>query len=160
MSLLERPDLASYAAKSHLSRGRKYKVWSEYYDRIFGGQAVEPFIVSTKITKYVADWIRAHAYDRAKEDLLRTLAKKGVFHLARIASHSWRGNDEWGVGRDQLRCEIDKLEADLSVLDPPIETAFAILEDIIAGNKEYALDIDRALKSYTLDGTINSKLYA
>jgi len=45
------------------------------------------------------------------------------------------------------------------VLDPHIEGAFAMLEVIMARNEQFALDVDRALKSYTLDEAINSKLY-
>jgi len=151
--------LAVVLKKPSDARGRKYKVWSEYYDRIFGGQAVEPFIISAKIAKYAAYWIRTHGYDTAEQDLRRTLAKKGIFHLARIASHSWRRSDEWRVDRDQLKSEIDNIEADPSVLDPHIEGAFAMLEVIMARNEQFALDVDRALKSYTLDEAINSKLY-
>jgi len=158
-----------YVAQSYLAvvlkkpsdaRGRKYKVWSEYYSSIFGGQAVEPFLVSTKISRYVAEWIKAQGLASDGDDLRRTLAKKGVFHLARIVAHLWRGGDEWQVSRSQLQTEIEKLDADPSILDGPIEDAFAALKEIISGNEEYLLDVDRALKSYALDESINSKLYS
>jgi len=158
-----------YVAQAYLSivlkkpsdaRGRKYKVWSEYYSRIFGGQAVEPFIVSSKIARYVAEWIRVHNLSTDENDLRRALAKKGVYHLARIVAHLKRGSDEWRIDRSQLQSEIEELDADPSILDGPIENAFEIIEEIIAENRQYALDVDRALKSYTLDEAINSKLYS
>jgi len=52
------------------------------------------------------------------------------------------------------------LDADPSILDGPIENAFEISEEIITDNRQFALDVDRALKSYTLDEAINSKLYS
>lgn len=151
--------LAVVLKKPSDARGRKYKVWSEYYSRIFGGQAVEPFIVSAKIVRHVSEWIRVRSLPTDEDDLRRALAKKGRFHLARIVSHSWRGGDEWRAGRDQLGTEIDQLEADPSILDGAIEGAFTFLEEIISDNEQYSLDVDRALKSYTLDEAINTKLY-
>src|SRR5713101_1486216 len=31
------------------ARARKYKVWGELYDQVFGGKAIEPYIVATQI---------------------------------------------------------------------------------------------------------------
>lgn len=157
-----------YVAQSYLAvilrkpsdaRGRKYKVWGEYYSRIFAGQAIEPFIIVSTLSKYISAWIKVKGLATDKDDLRRTLAKKGVFHLARVVAHLWRDGDEWRVDRGHLQGEIEQIEADPSALDGHIESAFELLEEIILGNEQYSLDVDRALKSYTLDEAINSRLY-
>lgn len=151
--------LAIVLRKPSDARGRKYKVWSDYYSRIFGGQAVEPFIISVRLMKHVTRWVSEKDYQKHEDDLRRTLAKKGMFHLARITAHLWRGDDQWRVGSDRSGSEIAELENDPVVIDSFTKRAFTALEKLIASNEQYAIDIDRALKSYTLDEDINRKLY-
>jgi len=157
-----------YVARSYLgvvlrkpsdARGRKYKVWGEYYSRIFAGQAVQPFIIASRICRYVTEWIKKKGLVSDEDDLRRTLAKKGSFHIARIAARIYRGNDEWRIDAGKLQDELVILEDNISLLDDPLETAFSILEGIVSGSPQYCLDVDRALKSYTLDEAINGRLY-
>lgn len=151
--------LAVVMKKPSDGRGRKYKVWGEFYDKIFGGQGVEPYILSTLIVKYVSEWLRNHGVTAAEDDIKRNIAKKGSFHLGRIAAFLWRGNDLWNVDQPTLRNQLRCLESDSTILDDPVQNAFGILVNIIAEDARFLSDIDKALKSYTLDENIDRILY-
>ena len=151
--------LAVVMKKPSDGRGRKYKVWGEFYDKIFGGQAVEPYILSTLIVKYVSEWLRSHGATATEDDVRRNIAKKGSFHLGRIAAFLWRGNDLWNVEQDVLRNQVQSLESDSAILGDPVQNAFEILVNIITGDAHFSSDLDNALKSYTLDESIDRTLY-
>ena len=140
-------------------RGRKYKVWSELYDKIFGGQGVEPYILSTLIVKYASEWLRNHGATIAADDVRRNLAKKGSFHIGRVASFIWREDDLWNVDQTLLRNQLESLENDSGILDTCIENAFETTVTIISEDARFSSDIDNALKSYTLDESIERTLY-
>jgi hypothetical protein len=151
--------LAVVMKKPSDGRGRKYKVWGEFYDKIFGGQGVEPYILSTLIVRCVSEWLRSHGVTTAEDDIKRNVAKKGSFHLGRIAAFLWRGNDLWNIEQTILRNQLQSLESDSSILDDSVQNAFGILANIIAGDDRFLSDIDNALKSYTLDESIDRSLY-
>lgn len=141
------------------ARARKYKVWGEFYDRIFGGQAVEPYLISVIISRYTNQWLKGQGLTSVEDDNCRKLAKKGAFHLARIASFLWRGDDAWKTDVSFLKSQLEALDQDAVVLNPHLKTAFHILQQLIYTDKHYLLDIDAALKSYTLDERIDQELY-
>jgi hypothetical protein len=140
-------------------RGRKYKVWGELYNRVFSGQSVEPYIIATLIAMYAKNWLRNQGFTTVEEELRRKVAKVGTLHVARIAAYLWRGSDEWRIDRETLQQELDLLESDISILDPKIAEALHLLEDILRQNDQYVFDVDRALKSYTLDEDISTRLH-
>ena len=75
-------------------RGRKYKVWGEFYDKIFAGkQPIEPYVAAVLLGRRVAKWINASGLKRDADDVKRMLAKRGAFHVGRIAAFLWKGND-------------------------------------------------------------------
>jgi len=142
------------------ARGRKYKVWSEHYNKIFSGQQpIEPYIVASLIGRCVGKWIDQSSLRTHSDDVKRMLAKRGAFHLGRIAAFRWRGSDEWRESRDALAQQVRALESDCEVMRAQIEDAFATLEGIIRVNEDFEEDIDRALKSYALDQTISRILH-
>lgn len=151
--------LAVVMKKPSDGRGRKYKVWNEFYDKIFGGQRIEPYIISTLIVKCVSEWLRSHGATADDDDIRRNIAKKGSFHLGRITAFFWKGNDLWNVEQTILRNQLQSIESDSTILYSSIQDAFETLVNIISEDARFSNDIDNALKSYTLDESIDRTLY-
>ena len=98
-----------------------------------------------------------HAFD--DDDLRRVLAKRGAFHVGRIAAFLWKGDDRWDESQDVLARRIATLTDDSAALDGTIEEAFGLLEKVLGDDFDLAVDLDRALKSYALDETISKALH-
>jgi hypothetical protein len=141
-------------------RGRKYKVWGEFYDDIYAGFSVEPYIISTLIVRQCNKWSVEVGLTTDNDDTKRNLAKKGAYHISRIASFFWRGNDLWKIDQALLRQQLSELESNPDDMRSHFVNAFALLESIIRNDPHYINDLDNALKSYTLDEKINRSLYA
>ena len=141
-------------------RGRKYKVWAEFYDRIFTGYSVEPYIISTLIIRLCANWLKNEGLTTSEDDITRNIAKKGVFHISRIASYLWRGNDAWKIEQVILREQLKSVDSQPEILIPFFQNAFAIFNLIIKSESHYVNDLDNALKGYALDEQIDRKLYS
>ena len=140
-------------------RGRKYKVWGEFYDAIFTGYAVEPYIISTLIVRQCIRWTEELGLTSDNDDTKRNLAKKGAYHISRIASFLWRGNDSWKIDQDILRQHLSVLESNPDSIHAHFADAFARLESIVRADSHYVSDLDNALKAYTLDEKIDRSLY-
>jgi AIPR protein len=141
-------------------RGRKYKIWGEFYDKIFAGkQPIEPYVVAVLLGRRVTEWINASGYKKDTDDLRRVLAKRGAFHVGRIAAFLWKSDDRWDEPQDVLADRIATLTADSGSLDATIADAFALLEKIVSDDFDLAVDLDRALKSYVLDEKISKTLH-
>ena len=142
------------------ARARKYKVWGDLYNRIFSGDRVEPYIIGTLISRHVSEWVRASGVTKSEDELARSIAKRGGFHLARVVAYLWRGGDDWKKDGEFLTKEIAEIEKKPELIEPLYMKAFQIVKNLISGNEYYAQDVDRALKSYTLDQEIEKVLYA
>ncbi len=140
-------------------RARKYKVWGELHSKIFSGEPVEPYIIASLLSRWASEWLRGSTYVENPDDLERIIAKRGGFHVARIAAYLWRGNDEWRIPRDTLQKGIESLEKKLPEFSGHFDKAFRILSDIIKGSDLHVGDPDRALKSASLDRDIDNYLY-
>ena len=151
--------LAVVLKKPSDARGRKYKVWSEFYDRIFTGYAVEPYIISALLVRRLNQWFKDNNLTSDGDDIRRNLAKKGVYQVSRITSFLWRGNDLWRIDQETLRQQLSALENNPSIIDDYMSEAFNRLESIIRSYPHYINDIDNALKAYTLDERIDRSLY-
>jgi hypothetical protein len=93
------------------ARARKYKIWSNYHDHIFGGSGViEPYIISILLYDLTENWLKNSGLSTDSDSLKRTIAKKGAFHIARITSYIWRGDDNWNPEIHNLKNEIEILE--------------------------------------------------
>lgn len=142
-------------------RGRKYKVWGEFYDKIFAAKRpIEPYVVAVLLGRRVGEWITASGLKKDEKDLRRVLAKRGAFHVGRIAAFLWKGSDRWNEPQDVLAGRINALTDDPGALDDTIAEAFALLEKTISKDFDLAADLDRALKSYLLDEKISKALHA
>lgn len=140
-------------------RARKYKVWGELHSNIFSGECVEPYVISSLLYRKTSEWLRGSTYYNGADETERIIAKRGGFHVARIASYLWRGNDEWKISRDALKAEIKLIEKEPSQFDIYFDDAFNILIGIMKGTEMYVGDPDRALKSAALDRDIDAYLY-
>lgn len=142
------------------ARARKYKIWSNYYTQIFGGSGViEPFIISYLLCNATENWLKISNLSNDPNNLKRTLAKKGAFHIARIASFLWRGSDNWDSKSHDLWSQVDILENHPTSIDDNIKTSFSLLEKIINGDKKFYSDLESALKSGNLDAEIDRELH-
>jgi hypothetical protein len=142
------------------ARGRKYKVWGEHYNKIFSGQQqIEPYIVASLLGRCIGKWIDQSGLRSDTDDVKRMLAKRGAFHVGRIAAFYWRGSDDWRGSQDKLAQQVRDLETDCETVESYITNAFTALEQIIRDNEDFVEDIDRALKSYALDERISRVLH-
>jgi hypothetical protein len=140
-------------------RARKYKLWGDLYNKIFSGDRVEPYIIASLLSRSVVEWLRSSGLNRSEDELIRSIAKRGSFHLARIVSFLWRNGDYWKNEKEYLANEIAEIEKGTEVIEPLCKNAFDILKNLISENEYYAQDVDRALKSYTLNQDIEKALY-
>jgi hypothetical protein len=151
--------LAVVLKKPSDARRRKYKVWGELYDKIFTGQAIEPYVIATIVCRLTNSWLSRSRLTSARSDIKRKLANNGAFHVARIAAFYWRKSDNWNVDGDQLRGEIETIEKNPRLLDQKLKKAFKTLEEIVSKDRHYVSDLDAALKSITLEAEVDKFLY-
>ncbi len=138
---------------------RKYKIWDEYYKRIFGGNIIEPHVVAYLIFRHTKNWLARTNYAESSNELKRRLAKTGTFHLSRIVSFLWRG-DDWGKNPNSYQNHIRILTTSTAPLDDLLEQALSILENVVRDSKNYTLaEIETALKSSILDAEIDRALH-
>jgi hypothetical protein len=144
--------------KSSDSRSRKYKVWNEFYDKIFSGtDIIEPYLMSVLIHRKVMDYLLWN-YSISSDNITRYLAKNASFHIARISAFLWRGTDNW-TNNASLKSEISTISSDNSFLDEKIDVAITLLFNIVNNNSKYLNDLNSALKSADLDSEINRELH-
>jgi hypothetical protein len=151
--------LALVLKKPSDGRGRKYKVWGEFYDRIFTGYSVEPYIISTLLVRLATKWLKDNGLISDADDTRRNIAKKGAYHVSRIAAFLWRNNDAWKIDQDILRQQLHIIESDPGSINSIFQETFERLESIIRAETHYVNDLDNALKAYTLDERIDRSLY-
>lgn len=150
--------LAILLKKPSDSRSRKYKVWSEYYLKIFSGtNIIEPYLISVLIHRKVNEYLLAN-YASSTDDTIRYLAKNASFHISRICAFLWRKSDNWS-NQALFKEEINNFTANKNVLDSHISSAVTILSRIITRNPKYVADLNSSLKTADLDEEITKELY-
>ncbi|MFX0203939.1 MAG: AIPR family protein [Candidatus Hodarchaeota archaeon] len=113
-------------------RARKYKLWGDLYSKIFSGDRVEPYIIASLLSRSVVKWLRSSGLNRSEDELIRSTAKRGSFHLARIVSFLWRNGDYWKNEKEYLANEIAEIEKGTEVIEPLCKDAFDILKNLIS----------------------------
>lgn len=141
------------------ARARKYKIWGEHYAAIFGGHAIENYLMSTLIGRCVEAWLRDSDLKASDDEVERMIAKRGSFHVGRLAAFSWLGKDVDRLTREDLRERIALLEDGCGELDESIEKGVATLQQLLSTSQVYREDVDRSLKTYTLDADISRSLH-
>lgn len=140
-------------------RARKYKVWGDSHARIFSGAAIEPYIISAIIASRVTEWLRASGHTTATDEIQRLIAKRGSFHVARVAAYKSRGSDGWHGDQQRLAEELADFEQNPNKLTDVIPGAFDLVVSAIKSSPTHAADVDRALKSSVLDRDIDKLLH-
>lgn len=144
--------------KTSDARSRKYKVWNEFYDKVFSGtDIIEPYLLSVLIHRKVNEYLLLN-YSTAENDTTRYLAKNASYHISRICSFLWRKGDNW-TNSATLKNEITTLISDTGALDMHINSAMTILTEVVSSNAKYIADLNSSLKSADLDNEINKELY-
>ncbi|MBK7231728.1 MAG: hypothetical protein IPH93_05580 [Saprospiraceae bacterium] len=150
--------LALFLKKSSDSRSRKYKVWNEFYDKIFSGtDIIEPYLLSVLIHRKVSEYLLLN-YSSSTDDTTRYLAKNASFHISRISAYLWRTNDNW-TNTATLKRDITNFIENNVILDSHINSAMTVLLKIVNGNAKYLSDLNSSLKSADLDREINKELH-
>jgi hypothetical protein len=140
-------------------RARKYKVWGDSHARIFAGAPVEPYIISATIASRVSEWLRASGHVTATDEIRRLIAKRGSFHVARVAAFQCRGSDSWQGDQQTLADELADFEKNPKKLADVIPGAFELVVNAIKSSQTHSADVDRALKSSALDRDIDKRLH-
>jgi len=140
------------------ARSRKYKIWGEYYNRIFTGGIVEPYLISFLVFNYTSEYLKT-SFKSVKDETTRYLINNASFHISRIASYNWKQNDNW-TDQNKLSKEVDLLINFPKTLDTTIGKAINFLKKVIDSNAKYKVDLNSALKSSELDNDINKILYS
>ena len=152
--------LAVYLKNPADARGRKYKVWGDHHGWIFSGKTpVEPYLVTALLGRMVVSWLKSSGFQADDDEILRIIAKRGAFHIGRIAAFRWRGGDHWNVDANKVDEQINTLRNDPERVRAHFEPAFRLLSDLIRNDESYSVDVDRALKSSALDRDVNRALY-
>jgi hypothetical protein len=139
------------------ARSRKYKVWGEFYQKIFSGNIVEPYILTSVLYRKVFQYLN-EGYGDESDNLKRFIAKNASFHISRITAFKWMKGDPW-FNHNVQKNLLEKLLKDDSILDNSIEDSFKFLIRIVKSNSIFSDDLNSALKSYELDNEINKRLY-
>jgi hypothetical protein len=137
------------------ARSRKYKVWNEFYDSIFSGGTVQPFVASSLIYTKVRDHLKQDKYKNDTHEGRRYLAKNASFHVARIASFIFRTSDSW-ADLNALDAQIEKLLHNSEVLNDITAKSFEILVKEV----DFSKDLNSLLKASSLDSQISKTLHA
>jgi hypothetical protein len=140
------------------ARARKYKIWGELYEQVFGGGMVEPYIIASEIYRRAVAWLRQIGYTATTDDVRRKLSNVGVFHIARVAAYHWRGSDNWRHDLSMLRAQIEQLQNSPGALDLHLQDEVIRIEGLIRSGPGFLSDLDNALKSSSLDAAVDKSL--
>jgi hypothetical protein len=139
------------------ARSRKYKVWDEYYSRIFSGtETVERYLLSVLIFRKVSAYLQS-SFVLSEDDTLRYLAKNASFHISRIAAFLWKNGDNWSNVLT-LKTYINIMINNPTEIEKHISVGIDILYNIILNTIKFKVDLNNALKSGEMDTEITKQL--
>ena len=141
------------------ARARKYKIWGEHYPAIFNGQAIENYLVATLIGRRVEEWLHESGLRDSEDEVERMIAKRGSFHVGRLAALSWLGQEVAPLSKEHLRDRVSVLENGCAQLNEAIENGVQTLHSLLSTNPVYREDVDRSLKTYELDADIRRSVH-
>lgn len=146
--------LAILLKKPSDARSRKYKVWEEYYDKIFNASnLIETYLLSVLIHRRV-NYFLLNNYSNSDEDLTRYLARNASLHISRMSALIWRKSENW-QDQNEIRQNLSGVMSDNSIIDTSINKAFNLLKTIIENNSKFKLDLNSTFKSSELDNEIS-----
>ncbi len=127
------------------SRARKYKIWSELYERVFSDGPIEPFVISSIFATKIQSEIRKDPRKKGKDIITRVVIKKGLFHLLELVVYR-------AFGKDLSAISVKKAETylDSSKFTKELKGGIRDLVGLLKKPK-FRADPDRALKSSEFD---------
>lgn len=140
------------------ARSRRYKLWDELNDQVFSGVAIEQYILPSLIVRRVAKWLRKSSHYTAKNVEERTLAKRGLYHIARATSFYLLGNSDSWNDEAKLNELIAGLQDETLAVDEVFEDAFDTVSNVFR-QSDYAKDIERGIKANIINKKIDAALY-
>jgi hypothetical protein len=150
--------LAIMLKKPSDARSRKYKVWDEYYDKIFNqSNLIESYLLSVLIHRIVNRQL-LDDYSNSDEDLTRYLSKNASLHISRMSALLWHGSENW-QDQNAVKSRLSELIENHSILIRFISTSFELLKNIIEHNPKFKLDLNSTLKSNELDNEISKRTH-
>lgn len=150
--------LAIMLKKPSDARSRKYKVWDEYYDKIFNqSNLIESYLLSVLIQRIVSHQLQNN-YSNSNEDLTRYLSKNASLHISRMSALLWHGSENW-QDQDVVKRKLKEIINDDSILNSHISSSFKSLKHLIEGNPKFKLDLNSTLKSNELDNEISKQTH-
>lgn len=145
--------LGTILKKPSDARRRKYKIWGELYDQVFGGKKTEQYIFAVELHLAVMRWLKLQKKDQG---LRHKLEKNGAFHIARIAAHRLMGMEVSSAETTLISSKIDSISKNQGAFDLEISKALNELTSLV--KKEKNPDLDSLLKSGAFDIKIDSYL--
>jgi hypothetical protein len=139
------------------ARSRKYKVWGEFYQKVFSGNIVEPYLLATLLYKKVFSYLN-EKFSGEEDNIKRFIGKNASFHIARITAFIWMNGDNW-LNDKLLKTKLNELTKNDTVLDDIVKRSFQFILKIVKSNAIFMDDLNSALKSSEMDAEINKRLY-
>ena len=141
------------------ARSRKYKVWNEFYSKIFSGtDIIEPYLLAVLIHRKVTENLLLN-FSNSSDDTTRYISKNASYHISRICSFLWRKTDNWTTTAT-LKTEIAAFTANPSLVDAFVAPAMTIILSIVNSSGKFKSDLNSALKSADLDNELNKELHS
>lgn len=145
--------------KSSDARSRKYKVWNEFYSKIFSGtDIIEPYLLAVLIHRKVTENLLIN-FSNSSDDTTRYIAKNASYHISRMCSFLWRKTDNW-TNTASLKSEIAAFTSTPSLVDAFVAPAMTIILFIVNTSGKFKADLNSALKSADLDNELNRELHS
>jgi hypothetical protein len=122
--------LAIVRQKPSTAYGFLGKIWSDFYNEVFGNATVTDMLFSYKIYDFCHQQAKRARKELSVTRVSSEVAVYGVFHLARICGFLL-ANDKWGKkNQEQVDQLITKISNDLSLLNSTYAEAKKILIEI------------------------------
>lgn len=140
------------------ARSRRYKLWDELNPSVFSGASIDQYILSAVIVRKLHDWLRNSKHYSSVNNDERTLAKRGLYHIARVAGFNLLGGDKWEV-TNIVESKLKSIETGNFELNELFEKSFQTMMKIIA-DAGFKDDVEHGIKSYNTNRAIESELYS
>jgi hypothetical protein len=139
------------------ARAQKYKVFGEFYERIFGAKGIDRHMLAYLIYSYCEQQKASMAKRYKNDGLMYSVVTNGVFHIARIVGNLVMRGDEWN---DQtLKRQIRDTQQDpVKHLKRPYEKSLRILKKILKGSAESYVSPNNFFKTREIEGLIDQTL--
>jgi len=140
------------------ARSRKYKLWDELNKDVFTDAPIEQYLLSAILVRKTHQWLRNSPHVKSKNIDERTLAKRGLYHISRVAAFVLLGSDNWNDDRI-LKKKFEELTSGQVDIDTLLNKAYKVTFSALAGSI-YAHDIERGLKANQTNKILDKKLYS